>query len=211
MNSRYLEKNGLLNTCQSGFRKSRNTIDQLYRLSDDIIKNIGNKSFVLGVFIDFEKAYDMIWRGGVLFKLGNLGFDGNIYNWMSAFLSGRSLQVRVGGSLSRSFNIDNGLPQGSVISPILFLVSINDLNPSRVKYSLFADDVALWKAGRNIKHVNHIMQQALDDLQIWCNQWGFKVSIEKTTFVVFDRGKFKQVNLTFDNQRIKKAASVNLE
>ena len=140
----YLEKNGLLNKYQSGFRKSRNTIDQLFRLSDDIIKNFGNKSSVLGVFVDFEKAYDMVWRCGVLYKLDNLGFDGNIYNWIKAFLSERSLQVRVSASLFKSFSIENGLPHESFTSPILFLIAINDLSPPRVKYSLFADDVEIW-------------------------------------------------------------------
>ena len=86
------------------------------RLSDDIIKSLGNKSYVLGVFLDFEKAYDMIWRKGVLYKLNELGLDGNIFNWINAFLLNRSLQVQVGRSISENFHVENGLPQGSVIN-----------------------------------------------------------------------------------------------
>ena len=199
----FMEKNHLFNVYQSGFRKSRNTVDQLLRLSDDIIKSLGNKSSVLGVFIDFEKAYDMVWRKGLLFKLDKFGFDGNIFNWINAFLQKRSIQVRVGGTLSNCFEVENGLPQGSVISPVLFLVAINDLMPCKCEYSLFADDAAIWKTGKNIKHLERKMQTALDYIQSWCDKWGFKISIAKSSFVLFHKGKSKNVSLSLNGNPLK--------
>ena len=204
----YLEKNGHFNINQSGFRSQRNTIDQLLRLSDDVIKGLGNKSFVLGVFLDVEKAYDMIWKKGVLFKFHKLGLDGNIFNWVSAFLEGRSLQVRVGDSLSDTFQVENGLPQGSVISPILFLVAINDLSPPNVKCSLFADDTAIWKTGKSVKHVQSHIQNALNYVTKWCDMWGFKISASKTSYVLFHRGKRKVMHLYLNDQELKSAKSV---
>ena len=204
----YMEKHNLFNIFQSGFRKSRNTVDQLLRLSDDIIKSLANKSCVLGVFLDFEKAYDMVWRKGVLYKLNQLGLDGNIFNWINAFLQDRSIQVRIGTTLSDNFTVENGLPQGSVLSPILFLIAINDLAPENVKYSLFADDTAIWKTGKNIKHIQKQIQRALDEIQDWCNRWGFKISIAKTSFVLFHKGKGKVVHLSLNGQPLNKAKNV---
>lgn len=204
----FFEKFKVLNICQSGFRKTRNTIDQLLHLSDDIIKGFGNRSSVLGVFIDFEKAYDMVWRKGVLYKLDKIGLNGNVFNWISAFLSNRSLQVRVGNSVSDDVIVENGVPQGSVISPLLFLIAINDINPTNVKYSLFADDTAIWKTGRNIAHLQKHIQQALDSIQEWCDTWGFKISTSKTTFVLFHRGKHKTVNLFLNNQQLTQSTNV---
>ena len=204
----YLEKNQLLSKFQSGFRTKRNTMDQLLRLSDDIIKNLANKSSVLGVFIDFEKAYDMIWTKGVLFKLHQLGIDGNMLNWINSFLHNRSIQVRVGTTLSDKLVVENGLPQGSVLSPILFLVAINDLVLSNVKHSLFADDVAIWKSGRNVDFIQKRIQEALDEVQTWCNTWGFRVSVAKSCFVLFKKGKSKPVQLSFNGQNMVEAKSV---
>ena len=149
----YMEKNGLFNIHQSGFRKKRNTLDQLIRLSDDILRGIRWKKYVLGVFLDIEKAYDMMWREGVLFKMDKLGIGGNLFNWVNGFLHNRTMQVRVGTTLSDEFVLENGTPQGSVISPILFLIAINDLSPKGVKISMFADDTAIWKTGSSVNDV----------------------------------------------------------
>ena len=204
----FLEKYNLLNRFQSGFRKKRNTIDQLLRLSDSIIKSLSNKSFVLSVFLDFEKAYDMVWRKGVLFKLHKLGVDGNIFNWINDFLQDRTFQVRVGSSTSALFCFENGLPQGSVISPVLFLIAINDFNPSNVKFSLFADDAAVWKSGRNIKFLEKQMQNVLDYIQDWCDKWGFRISIAKTKFILFHRGRNKSLKLLLDGHPLEKVQDV---
>ena len=199
----FLEKYNLLNKFQSGFRKGRNTIDQLLRLSDTILKSLANKSFVLAVFFDFEKAYDMVWREAVLYKLNNLGVDGNLFNWISVFLENRTFQVSVGSSTSKSFRLENGLPQGSVISPVLFLVAINDLCPTNVHFSLFADDTAVWKSGRNLKFLQKQIQQTINYIQNWCENWGFKISVVKTKFMVFRKGKGSRIELKLNGQQIE--------
>lgn len=206
----YLEKHQILSKFQSGFRKRRNTVDQLLRLSDDILKNLGNDSRVLGVFIDFEKAYDMVWTKGVLFKMHQLGVDGNMFNFVNAFLHGRTIQVRVGTTLSDNWEVENGLPQGGVLSPVLFLIAINDLplDDPHIKHSLFADDVAIWKSGKNIKFLECQMQTLLNKVQTWCNLWGFKISVTKSCFVLFQKRKGKKVQLTLNGQNMVREKSV---
>ncbi len=76
------------------------------------------KSFLVAVFFDIEKAYDTLWREGLLIKLNKIGIGGRMYNWILDVLFERSFQVRVGEEMSASYDILNGTPQGSVISPI---------------------------------------------------------------------------------------------
>jgi len=136
----YLEKNKILNNAQTGFRKGRSTVDQIVKLQDVIHRYNKNKGFTLGVFLDFEKAYDMMWRTGLLVKLKKIGINGNMFSFISSFIRNRSMQVQVGTKLSETKTLENGTPQGSILSPILFLVMINDIDigkESGVELSLF--------------------------------------------------------------------------
>lgn len=111
------------------------------------------KGFTLAVFLDFEKAYDMVWRPGLLNKCKNMGICGNIFGFIKDFVTNRTFQVIVEGTLSSIRIQENGTPQGSVISSLLFLIMINDLTPNTndIELSLFADDSATYTAGTDIK------------------------------------------------------------
>lgn len=113
----YLEKHNLLNNSQSGFRRGRSTVDHIIRLQDEINKHINNKSHVLAVFVDFEKAFDMVWRTGLLIKLKGFGINGRMLQWIANFIGDRTIQVRVGTTLSNIYTVENGTAQGSMISP----------------------------------------------------------------------------------------------
>ena len=200
----YLETHGLLCNVQSGFRRHRSTIDPIARLHDQIVRQIGNGGFVLAVFVDMEKAYDMMWRKGLMLKLKQFGINGRMFDWIADFLEGRSIRVRVGTSLSRDTVLENGTPQGAMISPSAFIAMINDL-PSYVHdadTSLFADDTMLQVHGKSVKLLVTKMQRALDSLQGWCDQWGFKISTSKTVAVLFTHHLTDEcaVNLSLNGQ-----------
>ena len=125
-----------------------------------------------------------------------------MFNFIGGFLENRRIQVRVGSNLSISKEVENGVPQGSVISPILFLIAINDLKPPGVSVSMFADDTAIWKGDKHVGRLQIVIQRALDYIHNWCNLWGFKISIAKTSFVLFKRGKGKKVDLNFGGQAL---------
>jgi len=200
----HFEKYNLFNINQSGFRKNRRTLDHLIRISEDIHKSLATKGYTVGVFLDIEKAYDMVWRKGVLFKLHKLGVSGNMFNWVNSFLHNRKIQVRLGNVLSEEISVENGTPQGSVISPLLFLIAINDLAVDEgINLSLFADDSAIWKCGRNLKYLEGKLQNALNKINDWANEWGFKVSIEKTQVVIFTRKRNKTVELKYNDITLK--------
>ncbi|MGL4485007.1 MAG: reverse transcriptase domain-containing protein, partial [Anaerovoracaceae bacterium] len=102
-------------------------MDSILVLDLDIRRAIANKEVVISVFLDIEKAYDTVWKEGLIIKLYDAGVRGRMLNWINAFLKERTIQVKVDGSLSSKENVENGTPQGSVISPVLFNVMINDI------------------------------------------------------------------------------------
>ena len=181
----FMESNELFNTNQSGFRKNRCCLNQIIRLQSDIENSSNKRGYTDRVFLDFTKAYDMMWIDGLIHKLINFGFGGNMFNWIRSFLTNRSFQVRVGGDHSSTKKIENGTPQGSVVSPILFLIMINDLSKvnNGVSTAIFVDDTALWKSGHDLDHVIKCVQESLDAVIKWCRTWGFLLSKEKSIAV----------------------------
>ena len=203
----YLEKNCLINPFQNGFRKNKNTQEQLFRLQNSIRNALNKKLSVITLFLDIEKAYDMLWREGLLFKLLNqIKITGNMYNWIQDFLKNRKFQVRINNSFSKKYDIENGTPQGSSISPLLFLIMINDINLSNtnVHLSLFADDIAIWIETKDVNNGISVLQQSLQELENWSKKWGFRFSASKTKAMIFSPKKTEnQINLKINNQDIE--------
>lgn len=185
----YLEKGGKINNLQSAYRKYRSVIDHILRLQDSIYKAINNNRVVIAIFLDIEKAFDMVWHFGLLYKLKSLGIKGNIYSWIKNYLSNRFFKVKIGNSFSNNYPSQNGTPQGSCISPILFLIMINDLaiQETNTHSSFFADDCAFWAEGTNQNQLEKKMQRVLFELQTWGDLWGFKFSSLKTLAMVFKK------------------------
>jgi len=201
----YTEKNNLLTKDQTGFRKRRSTSDQIVRLQDSILKKLKMKQHVLALFIDFERAYDMLHVPTLIKKLKNIGVQGRMLSWITNFLNNRSFQVKVGSALSDKLRQENGTPQGSIISPILFIIMINDLNTGidNVDLTLFADDSAIFAAGSNIQQLQDKIQCALDNINTWCDENGFKISITKTTGVLFtNKNKVPKLKIKITNHQI---------
>ena len=111
-----LEKGGFFVTHQSGFRQGRSTMDAVLSLDMDIKKAMANKEAVVAVFLEIEKAYDMLWKEGLQIALYDAGIRGRMFNWIRNFLCNRSIQVRIGSEPSDEFEVENGTPQGSVKS-----------------------------------------------------------------------------------------------
>ena len=186
----FLEKNKLINPMQSGFRKGKNTHHNLLALEHDIKKSMTDNNFTVAVFLDIEKAFDMCPRWGILKRLHDMGLRGNLPIFIKNFLSLRLFRVKVGNKLSTIKCQVNGVPQGSVLSPTLFIIMINDLltnPPPGIKISLFADDVLLWISSPYLETCFHNLQTTLNILEIWSNRWGLRFSPTKTKAVIFKR------------------------
>ena len=160
---------------QTGFRKSKSTTDALVKLSNEIEKTLIMKEVMVAVFLDIEKAYDTMWREGLLIKLDKMGISGRMYNYILDFLSQRTIRVRVGNGISKEYTVESGIPQGSVISPILFNIMVNDIFEKlgeRNEGLLYADDAVIWKRGRNITYITTAIQKEIQVLEQWGIDWG---------------------------------------
>lgn len=152
---------------QTGFRKSKATTDALVKLSNEIEKTLVMKEVMVAVLLDTEKAYDTMWREGLLIKLDKMGISGRMYNYILDFLSQRSIRVRVGNGISEEVMAESGIPQGSVISPILFNIMANYMfgkAGERNEGLLNADDAVIWKRGR-IAHITTAIQKDIQVLE----------------------------------------------
>ena len=207
-----LEKQKLLCPYQSGFRKKRCTYDNLTSLEHDIKKAFSKRSSVLAVFLDIQKAYDMTWRRGILQKLYDMGFRGNLPIFINNLLQNRKFRVRIGAELSDYFIQKNGVPQGSVISPTLFMILINDLLSNispHLRYALYADDIVIWCELEDIVESSRLIQSALDKVGEWQDLWGTTFSPTKSNFVLFTRKRnIPNINLNIKGVDVPSADSV---
>ena len=136
---KHLEDNGFFSKYQSGFRKSKSTNDHLFRLSQTVMESFNWGEHVIAAFLDVEKAFDNVWHNGLRYKIYQLDLPTKLCRWLSDFLVGRVIQVKIEGFLYPK----SGVPQGSNLSPLLFLSYVNDMrNPShhQTNKSQFADD-----------------------------------------------------------------------
>ena len=143
----------------------------------------------VAAFLDVEKAFDNVWHNGLRFKIFQLDLPTKMTPWLSDFLVGRLIQVNVNNFLSNQINPKAGVPQGSVLSPLIFLIYVNDLPTSHHKqnsFSQFADDTAKWAFSLNIHIAAKLSQQDLLKLAMWCGKWRIKLDPTKTK-VIFSR------------------------
>ena len=186
----YLEDIGFINKYQSGFRQNKSTDDHLFRLSQSVMESFNRREHVVAAFLDVEKAFDNVWHNGLRYKIFMLDLPTKMTRWLSDFLVGRVIQVNVNGFLSDQISPAAGVPQGSVLSPLLFLIYVNDLPKPHHRQnskSQFADDTALWAASRNVHIAAKLLQKDLRKLAKWCAKWRIKLNPEKTKVIIFSR------------------------
>ena len=197
----FLEKHSLLPDYQSGFRKNRSTLDQLIRLEHTICKNIKEKKVVITVLFDISKAYDRVPHILLLAKLSRMGIKGKLLGVIKSFLEDRSFQVTLLGEVSDSKKVNCGVPQGSILSPSLFLTFLSDLPELQdVNIAAFADDLCFYTSSTEYDRALSKMQRALDAFRIWCDDWMIKINTEKRHVQYFTRKKITvQPILNFGN------------
>jgi hypothetical protein len=141
---KYLESHHLINDRQYGFRSHRSTGDLLTYVTDLWSRTVEHNGETLAVALDISKAFDRVWHAGLLNKLPSFGFPTKLCSWFSSFLSNRSISVAVDGESSETYPVNSGVPQGSILSPTLFLIHINDLlSVTNNPIHSFADDSTL--------------------------------------------------------------------
>ena len=142
----HLDRHNILSHCQYGFRTKYSTELQLLCIVHDFTSSLNEKVRTDAVLLDLSKAFDKVVHRYLLLKLEYYGIRHQILQWISSFLSGRTQYVTCNGFQSLSIDVISGVPQGTVLGPLLFLIYINDLhNRVASSYSLFADDCLLYR------------------------------------------------------------------
>ena len=139
----------------------------------------------VAAFLDIEKAFDNVCHNGLRYKIFQLDLPTKMTRWLSDFLVGCVIQVNVNGFLSNQINPKAGVPQSSVLSPLLFLIYVHDLPTLHHKQNSlcqFADDTAQWTFSLNVCFAAKCLQQDLLKLAMWCTKWRIKLNPEKTIF-----------------------------
>ena len=200
----HLDSLHILNDAQHGFRKRRSCETQLVLTLQDLAKGLDDREQIDAVLLDFSKAFDKVSHHLLHHKLHYYGIRGQTLGWIDSFLSGRTQRVVCEGSQSSECNVGSGVPQGTVLGPLLFLLYINDL-PETVSSNtrLFADDALVYRTINNEEDAKKL-QKDLDNLQIWEHKWKMHFNPDKCEVLRITLKKnIIEANYTIHNQQLQ--------
>ena len=182
----YFLQHNLFSPYQSGFRPCHSTQDVLLYVVDSWRKAIDTRKFVVAGFLDLAKAFDCVNHDILLDKLTHYGVVGNAHSWFESYLCGRQQAVKFGGCLSAWGSVRVGVPQGSILGPLLFSIFVNDL-PSVVNYAqlnMYADDTELHCCGEDLQSVQDDLQSDLYQIQDWLQANRLQLNVSKSAIML---------------------------
>ena len=209
----FLGKHSILYSFQFGFRESHSINHALVSMTETIKNSLDNRKFGCGIFLDLQKAFDTVNHSILLMKLENYGIRGPALEWFKSYLSGRKQYVSVNGFSSSQLNVKCGVPQGSVLGPLLFLIFINDLpnSSSLLSFYLFADDTNIYFEAENLDMLQGIVNEELKKVKEWLDVNKLSLNIDKTNFIIFkspQHSSLETVNIKIGNQPVKQSRYV---
>ena len=195
----YLKRFSLLHPAQSGFRQGHSCQTALINIIDKWLKEMNDGNINLAVLLDFKKAFDVVDHDILCEKLAIYGFDNTAISFFKSYLSERTQQVQIGNVYSEKLHIKYGVPQGSILGPLLFILYINDL-PLYMKnccIDMYADDSTLHLSCDNFKSLQSKVQEDLFQVEKWCNDNCMFINANKTKFMIIGT---KQKAMSLNNE-----------
>ena len=194
----FKKDNSVFYNYQFGFRKSHSTSHAIITLVERVSKVLDMGKYVVGVFLDLKKAFDTVDHTILLRKLEQYGIRGKTLRWFESYLSNRTQYVEYNNSKSDTKIITYGVPQGSILGPLLFIIYMNDFSMSSdLLFSiLFADDTSVFIEGTNFTNISQILNTELENVNIWLKANKLTVNIKKTHYMMFHQTRIK-LNTSF--------------
>ncbi|GBN88314.1 putative RNA-directed DNA polymerase from transposon X-element [Araneus ventricosus] len=190
--NKHLIGNKILCPEQFGFRNSLTTNHQLLRVVEYITKGFDRGEYTAAVFLDIQKAFDRVWKQGLIHKLIMYKTPPNLDQLLNFYLDDRKFVVRVGNSSSESKTMKAGIPQGGKISPVLYSIHVNDIPTThKTLLGMYADDTAILARNKNPKYTAAAINQHLEKLDDWFVKWKIALNVSKTEAVCFAKGEKK--------------------
>jgi len=185
-----METGNCFSKLQAGFRRGRSCEDQILKLTQAIENGFQMKKMERSVLVllDFSSAFDTVWRQRLLLSMNEQGIPMPIIRWIASFLDNRQARVRFGDGLSKARIMRQGLPQGSVLSPLLFIMYINNLAnllPESETISMFADDVSILSTRRSKEEAARAAQEVVDIVVVWSKEWKLMLNSTKSEVSFF--------------------------
>ena len=190
---------------QAAYLKGDSTIHQLLYIVDKIKKEWTKSNITHGIFLDVKAAFDKVWHKGLLAKLEQIGVTGQAKTLFASYLSDRKQSVVVDGCVSSVRNVSAGVPQGSRLGPLLFIIYINDIvKDIESEMLIFADDTSLLVSGKNTEITSQIIKRDLTRICKWANDWKVSFNADKTEEIIFSKTNINSPQLTLNNENIKR-------
>ena len=201
----FLIDNSLIYKYQSGFMHKHSTVHQLIEIYHNICLALENHEIICSVFCDISKAFDRVWHKGLIKKIEGYGITGNLLRWLENYISNRYQRVSIRNCLSEKGNLKGGVPQGSVLGPLLFLLYINDIADNTQSFSrLFADDTSLLYSSNNINEIEVIVNSDLSKIYNWSKEWLIDFNPKKTECIIFSTNQAaNKPCIVFNNENVK--------
>ena len=199
----FFQINNLIYPYQSGFIPGHSTVYQLIDIYHQICQSIDAKQHTCMVFCDISKAFDRVWHKGLIFKLRQNGIHGELLSSISDYLSQRKQKVFIGSSMSDFQFLSAGVPQGSVLGPLFFLIYVNDIADNLLSITrLFADDTSIASSSSNLMDIEGILNHDLRCITLWAKQWLVSFNPNKTEAILFSTVAVFEPRLIFDNTEL---------
>lgn len=186
--TKFLNKNNILTSSQFGFRTNSSTELAITTLYDKLLGNLNEKKATFLLFLDLKKAFDSVSHPVLLKKLYHYGFRGSYFNFLHSYLTNRLICTKLDGKLSKLYSINYGIPQGSVLGPLFFLLFVNDLpNASNFETTLFADDTNLHLSHNNINTLHFQVVKELHKISQWINANKLTINYKKSCYMIISK------------------------
>ena len=181
-------ENDIISEKQAAYLKGDSTVSQLLYIVHNIRQNWTNKKVTQGLFLDVSAAFDKVWHNGLLAKLNQIGVEGTFLNTIGSYLAGRRQVVVVDGVKSEPANVQAGVPQGSRLGPLLFIIYMNDIIENlESDILIFADDTSLMATGVDPAETAQQLNRDLEKISFWASKWKVVFNAKKTKDIIFSK------------------------